>query len=386
MEEKEKVRDLALNQVGMDLVGFTTADDFSYMQKSLYEQKAAGHTSGFEHPVIDERLYPKRLLASGQSIVSFALAYPNQPLYEKKRERGVRRGQFARASWGVDYHHLLREKMDQLIACLAERYEGFEAYGMVDTGELSDVAVARRAGLGFIGRNGLLINQKYGSYIYLGEIITNLPFDNDPIIADGCGECRRCIDFCPTGALLGDGRMNAKRCISYLTQTKGYIPREFRDQVGHQIYGCDICQQVCPYNQGIDSHIHPLMEPERDQVEPILQPMLTMSNKQFKEQFGHLAGAWRGKKPLQRNAILALANYRDRSAIPLLLEIIDQDMRPMIRGTAAYAVAKIEKRYNQALVDFISQAYDQECRRSDSDEETRIEFKLALTTLKEKRK
>ncbi len=112
----------------------------------------------------------------------------------------------------------------------------------------------------------------------------------------------RCVTACPTKALLGDGRMNAQRCLSYQTQTKGMMPEEYRKKMRNVIYGCDICQLVCPYNQGKDFHFHEEMEPKVDEVYPKLKPMLSMSNKDFKQQFGHLAGSWRGKKPLQRNA------------------------------------------------------------------------------------
>lgn len=384
--EKEIIREIALEEVGIDVIGFTTADDFTNIREGLEAQKAAGHTTGFEHKVIEERLYPKKLLDGAQSIISIAMAYPSKPSYEAEQKRGERRGQFARASWGEDYHSILRENIDNLIKKLSIRYPNFEYRAMVDTGELSDVAVAERAGLGFIGRNGLLINEEFGSWLYLGEIITNLPLSNDERVAFGCGECTRCVQFCPTGALLGDGSINGPRCLSFITQTKGYVDDEFRDKIGHQVYGCDICQQVCPYNQGIDVHNHPQMEPIRDEVEPVLQPMLTMTNKEYKEQFGHLAGAWRGKKPLQRNAILSLANYRDRTAIPLLLDISENDPRPMIRGTAAYAIAKIEKRYNEALIDFMAERLEVERRNENSDEETFQEFKKAYLTLIEKRK
>lgn len=385
-QEKEIVRQIATEEIGMDLVGFTTAEDFTNMRAGLKAQKKAGHTTGFEHKIIEERLYPQQLLPGAKSIISIALAYPSTPLYEKKQIRGERRGQFARASWGEDYHSILQRYMTDLIHRLAQRYPNFECKMMVDTGELSDVAVANRAGLGFIGRNGLLINKKFGSWLYLGEIITNIPFTKDEQVDYGCGECTRCVTFCPTGALLGDGSINGPVCLSYITQTKNYVDKQFRDKIGHQIYGCDICQQVCPYNHGIDFHRHPEMEPVHDTAEPELHAMLFMSNSEFKEKFGLLAGAWRGKKPLQRNAILALANYRDRTAIPLLLEIMEKDPRPVIRGTAAYAVAKIEKRHNKLLLTFIAERIAAEQAREKPDPETIQEMERAYETLNEKRK
>ncbi|HLQ75518.1 MAG TPA: tRNA epoxyqueuosine(34) reductase QueG [Alloiococcus sp.] len=368
------------SEIGIDKIGFTSADPFEELKPRLEAQRANNHHSGFEHQNIEERVYPELIFENPKSIISIALAYPSVMRNKPKKERGVRRGEFARASWGEDYHFILRDKMNELIAYIQE-VAGPEAMfkPMVDTGELVDVAVAERAGLGFIGRNGLLITEEYGSYVYLGEIITNLDFEQSETVPFGCGDCMRCIDGCPTNALLGDGRINAKVCLSYQTQTKDYLEDKFRRKIGHVIYGCDICQMVCPYNIGIDNHFHERMEPEPESVNPVLEPILTISNREFKDQFGHLAGSWRGKKPIQRNAIIALANYRDRSSLPTLLQLIEQDPRPMIRGTAAWAVSKVLKReYNPEIINFLEQAFHKE-----DDERTIFEMNRAINTIKE---
>lgn len=366
----------ACQEIGIDKVGFTTADPFDYMEESLLEQKAKGHTSGFEHQVLDERLYPELVFKGAKSIISIALAYPSKPLEKPEREKGVRRGSFARASWGVDYHFILREKMNQLVSFMAKKVPEARFKPMVDTGELMDTVVAQRAGLGFIGRNGLLITEEFGSYVYLGEIITDIELVPDAPGEFGCGDCYRCVTACPTGALLGDGRLNAKVCLSFQTQAKGSMPMEFRRKMGTVIYGCDICQQSCPYNVGKDFHLHPEMEPEPNRETPILQPMLTLSNKEFKSQFGVLAGSWRGKKPLQRNAIIALANYRDRTAIPELLRVMETDVRPVLRGTAAWAIGQIVRDVNPELL-----AFFHECIEKEEDLEARAEMEMALAKL-----
>jgi epoxyqueuosine reductase len=307
-------------KIGIDKIGFTTAEPFEYLKDSLIKQREAGHTSGFEHQVIDERIYPEKTFENPQSIIAIALAYPTRIHEEVPRDE--KRGQFARASWGIDYHNILKDRLERLIEYIkteatCEQEEAHWRFApQVDTGELVDVAVAQRAGLGFIGKNGLLITEEYGSFVYLGEIITNIQFEPDTPVPNGCGDCTRCITGCPTGALLGDGRMNAKKCLSYQTQTKGMMPKEYRRKIRNTIYGCDICQLVCPYNKGKDFHFHKEMEPKPDEVFPKLTPMLSISNKQFKAQFGHLAGSWRGKKPLQRNALIALANLGGREALP----------------------------------------------------------------------
>ncbi|EXJ22435.1 Epoxyqueuosine (oQ) reductase QueG [Alkalibacterium sp. AK22] len=379
-ELKQKIIRQA-ERIGINKIGFTHADPFYDLEPKLHAQQEKGHHSGFEHKIIEERIYPEKIFDQPQSIIAIALAYPSKMSRKPPRVKGERRGEFARASWGRDYHEILSEKMDQLIAYIrSEAGEDVRFKPMVDTGELVDVAVAQRAGLGFIGRNGLLITEEYGSYVYLGEIITNIPFEPDKEVAFGCGDCTRCIDACPTDALLGDGRMNAKCCLSFQTQTKGYMPKEYRRQMGHVIYGCDICQIVCPYNKGIDSHFHEEMEPESENTNPKLKPLLTISNKEFKQAFGPLAGSWRGKKPIQRNAIIALANYRDFSAVPDLLNVIDNDPRPMIRGTAAWAVATIvKKRPTDDILSFLEEAAEKE-----SEPETVQEFAEAIQDLKDR--
>ena len=352
----------ASKEIGIDKIGFTTAANFEYMRPSLVKQKAAGHTTGFEHQNLDERLNPDQIFDQPRSIIAIALAYPTK-ISERPQRTEFKRGQFARASWGVDYHHILDEKMDALIVAirkLAGADQTIDFKPMVDTGELIDVVVAQRAGLGFIGLNGLLITQEFGSYVYLGEIITNLEFTPDEPIANQCGTCRRCIAACPPDALLGDGRLNGQRCLSYQTQTKGLMDPEFRPMIRNVIYGCDICQIVCPFNKGKNFHFHADMEPDPEAVMPELVPMLTMTNKEFKLKFGPMSGSWRGKKPLQRNAIIALVNLKDRSAITKLLEVIDHDPRPIIRATAAWAVVELSDLKNKDLLDFLITAKSKE--------------------------
>lgn len=378
---KEKVK-LKAEELGIDKIGFTHAEPFYTLEDRLKKQRAAGHNSGFEHKNIEERIYPEKIFDQPKSIIAIALAYPSR-MKKPRMEKGKPRGEFARASWGTDYHHILNDRMNKLIAYIKEAANeenigSVDFKPMVDTGELVDVAVAQRAGLGFIGRNGLLITEEFGSFVYLGEIITNIAFEADEEVPFGCGDCVKCIDACPTGALLGDGRINAQVCLSYQTQTKGYMPDEFRKKMGRVIYGCDICQVVCPYNRGMNTHHHEEMEPDPELTNPILEPLLDISNREFKETFGKMAGSWRGKKPLQRNAIIALANYREKSAIPKLLQVIETDPRPMIRGTAAWAIAKItEESPNQELILFLEEM----CEKEDK-AETIAEFNKALDILR----
>lgn len=379
MTLKEKI--IAESQrLGIDKIGFASAEPFTELEASLQEQKERGYTSGFEHPVIEERIYPERTFENPKTIISIALAYPTKAQEEIPRDE--KRGMFARASWGIDYHDILRDRLQKLITFIQSEAESLQQEAQwrfapqVDTGELIDVSVAQRAGLGFIGRNGLLITEEFGSFVYLGEIVTNIEFAVDQPVPFGCGDCMRCVKACPTKALLGDGRMNAQRCLSYQTQTKGMMPEEYRKKMRNVIYGCDICQLVCPYNQGKDFHFHEEMEPEIDTVYPKLKPMLNLSNKEFKKQFGHLAGSWRGKKPLQRNAIIALANLGDRSALPDLFKVAKEDVRPVIRGTAAWAIGRLGKKEADVWLENL-----QELQRIEQDEEALKEIQQAIDAL-----
>ena len=385
---KEKIQKKS-KELGIDKIGFASAAPFDHLAQGMQESKELGHTTGFEHPILEERIYPEKIFDSPKTIISIALAYPTLPSKKPERVKGERRGAFARASWGEDYHFILSRRMEALIEYIKSEVnqEDVAFKPMVDTGELIDVRVAERAGIGFVGKNGLLVTKEFGSYVYLGELITNIEFPVDSPVDYGCGDCTRCVDFCPTNALLGNGKMNAQRCLSYQTQTKGFMPKEFRKKIGHVIYGCDICQQVCPYNKGKDFHLHPEMEPSVEETHPLLKPLVTISNKEFKERFGKMAGSWRGKKPLQRNAIIALANYRDKTAVPLLLKVMKEDMRPVIKGTAAWAVSEIISESSEELIHYFTEMLEKAQKVEATTKEEAdlvVELEEAIQTLHEK--
>ncbi|QKY68464.1 tRNA epoxyqueuosine(34) reductase QueG [Lentibacillus sp. CBA3610] len=328
-------------EIGIDKIGFASADVFEGLKERLKRQQGLGFQSGFEKGSIEERTEPDRLVPEAKSIISIALAYPSRIKDGPKSTKEERRGVFCRASWGTDYHEVLREKLGKLGEFIKERIPEATTKVMVDTGELSDRAVAERAGIGFSGKNTAIITPEFGSYVYLGELITNLPFVPDTPLEDGCGSCTRCLDACPTGALVQGGQLNAQRCLAFLTQTKDFMPDEFRSKIGNFIYGFDTCQVVCPYNKHVDFHNHPEFEPEPDVAKPKLKPLLRISNREFKNTFGHIAGSWRGKKPLQRNALIALGHYRDATAVDEIIAVMNNDPRPVIRGTAAWSLGKI---------------------------------------------
>ena len=327
--------------IGVDKIGFTTAAPFTELKNRLRRQQELGYQSGFEESDIQKRTEPLQLLDEAESIVAIAVAYPSRMQNAPIGKRGARRGIFCRASWGVDYHTALRERLKLLSTWLEEHVKGVRIESMVDTGALVDRAVAERAGIGWSGKNCSIITPEFGSYVYLGELITNIPFAPDKPMEDECGDCRLCLDVCPTGALIQGGQLDAQRCIAFLTQTKGTLPDEFRSHIGNRLYGCDTCQTVCPKNKGKINWMHEEFMPDPELAKPLLTPLLTISNREFKAKYGHVSGSWRGKKPIQRNAILALAHFKEEAAIPDLIALLHKDGRPVIRGTAAWALGKI---------------------------------------------
>lgn len=349
MNIKEEIINLA-KDIGISKIGFTTADDFDYLEKSLRLAVEEGRNSGFEHKNIEERIKPKLSLASAKTIISIAVAYPHK-LKQQPQKTAYKRGKFTPNSWGLDYHYVLQDKLDRLAKGIEELTADFEYKGMVDTGALVDTAVAQRAGIGFIGKNGLVISKEFGSYMFLGELITNLDIEPDQPVDYGCGDCNRCVTACPTSCLIGDGSMNAKRCLSFQTQDKGVMDLEFRKKIKTVIYGCDICQICCPYNKGLDNPLATEIDP--DLSHPELLPFLELSNGQFKEKFGHVAGSWRGKNILQRNAIIALANANDRSAIPKMLEIIDKGQNPIHVATAIWALCQLVREVHPEMIELV---------------------------------
>ncbi len=331
----------AAPSLGIDAIGVTSAAPFTTLKQRLIRHRELGRESGFEEPDLDKRTEPSLLFDDPQSIVAIAVAYPAKLNHPPKSEPGARRGIMSRSAWGEDYHRVLRDRLAKLEAWLRERVPEMRAESMVDTGALSDRAVAERAGIGWSAKNCAIISPELGSWIYLGEMITNLPLPPDEPVTESCGSCTKCIDACPTGALVGPGELDATKCVSFLTQTKGMLTDEYMRKIGNRLYGCDTCQIVCPVNKGKNWTHHPELQPDPELAKPLLLPLLQMGNREFKERYGHTSSAWRGRKPIQRNAVIALGNFKDKSAVPELIRILREDPRPVLRGTAAWALGRI---------------------------------------------
>lgn len=348
---------MALPELGIDSLGVASAEPFTELRSVLQRHRELGRESGFEHPDLDERTDPSLSLSEPKSILSIAVAYPSKLPDPPKSEPGARRGILSRSAWGTDYHKVLRNRLERLEGWLRERVPQLRSVNMVDTGALVDRAVAERAGIGWSGKNCAIISPELGSWIYLGELITNLPLPPDTPITDQCGTCTKCIDACPTGALVGPGQLDAQLCVSFVTQTKGFVADEMMRKIGNRLYGCDTCQIVCPVNRGKNWTQHSELQPDTEQVKPLLVPLLTIGNKAFRERYADSASAWRGRKPIQRNAVIALGNFKERSALPDLIGVLQNDPRPELRGTAAWSLSRIG---DQSAIDPLREAAERE--------------------------
>lgn len=337
---KEEVKNFAL-QNGIDQIGFTSAEPFLDLKERLVQHREKGHESGFEEPDLEKRTTPSLLMPEARSIIAIALAYPSKMVNPPKSEPGAYRGILSRSAWGKDYHVVLADRLKKLEAFILSKVPDAKIQSMVDTGELSDRAVAERAGIGWSAKNCSILSPELGSWIYLGEMITNIPFPSDHPIAQDCGDCTICIDACPTGAIIGAGQLDAQKCVSFLTQTKGFLDDFYKKKIGNRLYGCDTCQVVCPKNKGLHWNQHEEFQPDPDVAKPLLKPLLFMGKKEFKERFGESAASWRGKKPIQRNAVIALGNFKDLSAVPDLQKVLLDDPRPELRESAAWSLGQI---------------------------------------------
>lgn len=344
MDLKKKTIDYA-NSIGVDLIGFTNAEAFEDIRCVLEKRKKLGHLSGFEEKDIELRIDPKRTMPEAQSIIVIALSYyKNLPKVEAQGNL-VYKGKLSRTAWGLDYHNVLKEKLEKIVTFIKGENEDFQYKIFVDTGPLLDRHVAYRAGLGWYGYNSLLINEKYGSWIFIGYILSNIIFEEDrPLTHKKCYGCNLCVRHCPKGAIEGPYQFNASKCISNILQQNREIHEEDRGILGKNLYGCDICQEVCPHNNGVKETSENLFHPQHVPHAPDLIELLNISNKRFKESYGRTSAGWRGKKILQRNAIIAMVNYGSKEGIDHLLPLL-KDPRPEIRSYALWGITQLDGLY-----------------------------------------
>lgn len=232
---------------GFDLVGFAKAEKLGREGEKLEEWLALGYQSGmgYMEKNIEKRKDVRKILPGAESVISLALNYYTDEKYSGDDDAG----KISRYAWGTDYHYIIWEKLERLEKRLKEIDPAFESVSYVDTGPVMDKVWAQKAGLGWIGKHTNLINKQIGSWIFLATIITNTHFNYPGEIPDFCGECTACIDACPTGAIVQEYVVDANKCISNLTiENKGEIPAEFRGKFDNWLFGCDACQDVCPWN------------------------------------------------------------------------------------------------------------------------------------------
>jgi epoxyqueuosine reductase len=241
----------------------------------------------------------------------------------------------ARYACGPDYHDVLRSKLNQLLEWVYSERLGCRGRGVVDTAPLLERDFARRAGLGWIGKNTMLINKHRGSYFFLGALLLDLELSPDaPHSGFHCGTCTACLDACPTDAFAAPGLLDARKCISYLTiELRDSMPEHLRPGVGNWLFGCDVCQEVCPWNRKDSS------QPEA--VDPI--EILGLSESDFRRKYGGTALERTRRRGLVRNAAIVLGNIGDESALPALRNVVNDD-DAIVRDAAQWAIRQIEER------------------------------------------
>lgn len=278
---------------------------------------------------------PARLLPGARSVVCIALAYaaPREPT-----RPAPLRGRVAAYVGTTDYHGRVRAALAPVQALLEAAGGAGCARIACDLAPLAERAFARRAGLGWVGKHTNLIGRD-GSFLVLGEIVTTLALPPDAPRRTSCGSCVRCIVACPTGALRADGTIDATRCISDLTQRTDAIPRDLRPHVGTWVWGCDICQVVCPPNRPALRATPPSADDATRTLD--LSALLGLRSAEFKRRFRRGAMGWRGAAVLRRNAAVALGNALDRASVPALARALARDPHPNVRAHVAWALGRI---------------------------------------------
>ena len=286
-------------EVGLDVVGAAPAAPYDETERHIRERRARGLFADMRFTMAQPEVscHPELLLENARTVVSAALCY-----WEPGREPGPGEGRMPRYTW-TDRYAQLREKLDALGQRLGGTYRV-----LVDANQHVDREAAARAGVGFYGKNTLLITRKFGSWVVLGTLITDTALELTPPLNLDCGECRLCIDACPTGALDEPGTLDATKCLSYWTQSSRPIPEEMQQALGDRVYGCDICQDVCPWNRGVEKR-RADVEPSPDS-EPIISLVdwLEASEDELNSRYERLYVPRNDPKYLKRNARIVLRN------------------------------------------------------------------------------
>lgn len=338
----EQVKRLA-KSLGFCAVGVTSADPFTQAEEAATRRTQDGLMDGlswWSESRVHASADPRRTTPDARSIIALAFPYPRPS--GSATESGPK-GRIASYALGRDYHEVLLERMQPLVEMLRAR--GYRAKTYVDHGWMLDRAAAARAGVGWLGKNTNLLVPGVGSSVLLCEIVTSAELDLDQPLAKNCGSCNACMRICPTGALVAPGVLDNRKCISYWTiEHRGVIPREMRPQIGDWVFGCDLCQEVCPVNPSGNTDrpkdsISDVFGPSID-GRPGLEELLKLDEEAFRIRFRQSA-LWRTRRSgLLRNACIALGNVADRSSVPALRRALE-DGDPLVRGHAAWALGRL---------------------------------------------
>jgi len=308
----------------------------------------------------ERRLTVAGILSTARTIISLAFPY-RPPVPARIDWRAELRGRIAAYALGSDYHDVIERKLAAFQAFLAERFPGCASRRYVDTGAVLEREWAVRAGLGWFGKNTMLLSTRRGSWFFLAELVTDLDLAPDEPGADHCGRCTACLTGCPTGALREGLVLDARRCISYLTiEHRGAIPHDLRPALGEWIFGCDVCQEVCPWNEP------PAPDPAREAWQhPSLPDVLALDAEGFRARFGRTPLRRAKRRGLLRNAAVVLGNTGNPAAVPALARALD-DPEPLVRGHAAWALGAIGGRAARAAL----------TRRRGTDPSTEVEAEI----------
>lgn len=324
-------------QLGCDLVGITSAQTArTYPQFQAWLEAGYAGEMDYLRRHAAAREHPRQILEAVRSIVLIAVSY--------RQPRTHSAGQCRIASYAcrADYHHVLWDLLDRLGSWLRREVPNCQTRSVVDSAPLLERDFAQQAGLGWFGKNTMLLHPRLGSYFFLGALLTSADLPPDPpFTADHCGTCTACLDACPTQAFPAPGVLDARRCISYLTiELKGPVPAELRTGIGGWLFGCDVCQDVCPWNQKAPIGTLPALTGRPDLQEPDPIAWLQLSPDEFRAYFRGTPLTRPKRRGLLRNVCLVLGNLRRFDAEPLLIAALE-DEEPLIRGAAAWALGQL---------------------------------------------
>jgi epoxyqueuosine reductase len=353
----EHVRERAY-ALGFDLVRVTSAEPLPRAEAALKERIGAGLMDGldwFTAARAEVSANPQALLPGARSVLALGTFY----LTEAPRDLnapGEPHGRLSCYAWGDDYHEVIRRRLYALaeeVRALAQPGEE-KTIVFVDTGRMVDRAVAERAGLGWYGKNTCILTKGWGSWVFLAELVTSLDLVPDAPVGANCGQCEICLRACPTGALVAPYVLDNRRCISYLTiELRGSIPLELRPLIGNHVFGCDICQEVCPVNLVAERRLRAAgrlgTRGERLEFQPraatgsspALLPLLALDEEGFRERFRHSPVKRAKRRGLLRNVCVALGNLGDPVAVPALVRVLEAEAEPLVRGHAAWALGRL---------------------------------------------